>query len=230
MTIFVRDVSSGTPTGVAGVYDYNSLKQAVSDWFARSDLANYVDYFIQMAEADIYRDIFSINQGAGVQPIETSFSSTIDTTTGTIALPTGYLGLKIATLVMNSSCAYELVRKNQEYIFTNYPFRGAGAPPQYIARQGQTFIFGPSPDSAYTVSGTYWQKSPQLTQVNSVNWMVEQIPTVLLAAVCRACARFNKDAEALQMWDSLYQPALADFVMTDRAEELSGSSLAMTVA
>lgn len=227
MTIFVQDVSSGTPTGVSGVYDYSSLKQAIQDWFARTDVGSFIDYFIQMGEADIYRDIFTINQGVGVAPIEVAFSETI--TNSVIALPSGYLGLKFATLNLDNR-SFQLVRKNAEFIYTQYPNRAAAGPPEYIARQGQNFIFGPSPDSDYLVTGIYWQKSPQCTVVNNVTWMTESIPTVLLAACAKACARFNKDQEALQMWEALYQPQLHDFVMTDRAEDLSGSSIAMVAA
>lgn len=227
MTFFVPSVGSGTPTGVAGVYDYNSLRQAVQDWFARSDLGNWIDYFIQLAEADIYRDIFTQNQGKGVQAIEAALNTT---TIGTgTPLPTGYLGMKIM-LVNSNGQTFEVERKTPEFIYTQYPDQTASGVPQYFARLGQTFVFGPYPDSAYTLTGTYWQKSNQLTAVNSVTWMVNLIPTVLLAACLKYAARFNKDAEGLSMWDGIYQDGLAKFILADKAEELSGSSLAMVSA
>jgi hypothetical protein len=227
VTIFVSPISGGTPAGVAGVYDYNSLKQAIQDWFARSDLGGWIDYFIQLAEADIYRDIFSINQGKGVQAIEAPFSST--TVGAGTALPNGYLGMKIM-LVSASGQTFEVERKTSEFIYTQFPSQAAGGIPQYFARLGQNFVFGPYPDSAYALTGTYWMRSPQLTTVNSTTWMVNLIPTVLLAACLKYAARFNKDAEGLQMWDGIYQDGLAKFVLTDKAEEISGSSLAMVAA
>jgi len=227
MTIFVPAIGSGTPTGVAGVYDYNSLKQAVQDWFARSDLGNWIDYFIQLAEADIYRDIFTQNQGKGVQAIEAALNTT--TIGAGTPLPTGYIGMKIA-LVSSNGQTFELQRVTPEFIYTQYPDQTASGVPQYFARLGQTFVFGPYPDSAYTLTGTYWQKSNQLTAVNSVTWMVNLIPTVLLAACLKYAARFNKDAEGLSMWDGIYQDGLSKFILADKAEELSGSSLAMVAA
>ena len=227
MTFFVSAVGQGTPVGVAGIYDYNSLKQAIQDWFARSDLGGWIDYFIQLAEADIYRDIFTINQGKGVQAIEAPLNTTT-ISTGT-PLPTGYLGMKIM-LVSSADQTYEVERKTSEFIYTQYPSQAPGGVPQYFARLGSNFVFGPYPDSAYTLSGTYWMKSPQLTSVNSVNWMTNLIPTVLLAACLKYAARFNKDAEGLQMWDGIYQEGLTKFVLADKAEEVSGSSLAMVAA
>lgn len=227
MTIFAPAIGSGTPTGVAGVYDYFSLKQAVQDWFARADLGNWIDYFIQIAEADIYRDIFTQNQGKGVQPIETALNVTI--ANGVAVLPLGYLGVKIMLISLNGQ-TFEVERKTPEFIYTQYPNQTATGTPQYFARVGQNFVFGPYPDANYMLTGTYWQRANQLTSVNSVNWMTNIIPTILLAAVNRAAARFNKDEEALQLWDSLYTQQLASFILTDKAEELSGSSLAMVAA
>jgi hypothetical protein len=227
MTIFVPAAGSGTPTGVAGVYDYNSLKQAVQDWFARSDIGNWIDYFIQMAEADIYRDIIAGNQGRGVRPMEASLSVAI--ANGAAAVPSDYLGLKIA-LVSLSGNTFEMQRVNPEFIYTQYPQQVASGTPAYIARQGANFVFGPYPDANYTITGIYWQKSRQLTAVNSTNWIVNTIPTILLAATNRAAARFNKDQEALGIWSDLYMQQLQSYILTDRAEEMSGSSIAMVAA
>jgi hypothetical protein len=227
MTIFIQPVGSGTPAGVAGVYDYFSLKQAIQDWFARSDLGNWIDYFIQIAEADIYRDIFTNNQGKGVQAFEAAISETING--GSAALPTGYLGIKIL-LISSNGQTFELQRVTPEFIYTQYPDQTASGVPQYYARLGQTFVFGPYPDANYSLSGTYWQKSSQLTASNTTTWMTNIIPTILLAACARAASRFNKDQESLSMWDGVYQMQLNSFILGDKAEELSGSSLAMVAA
>jgi hypothetical protein len=227
MTIFVPSSGSGTPTGVAGVYDYNSLKQAVNDWFARSDLGNWIDYFIQIAEADIYRDIIANNQGRGVRPMEASLSVTI--ANGVAAVPADYLGLKIALVSLNGN-TFEMQRVNPEFIYTQYPAQASSGTPAYIARQGANFVFGPYPDSNYTIKGIYWQKALQLTSVNSTNWLVNSIPTIMLAATNRAAARFVKDQEAYGLWNDLYTQQLQSFILTDRAEEMSGSALAMVAA
>lgn len=224
MTIFVPAVGGGTPTGVAGVYDYNSLKQAIQDWFARSDVGGYVDYFIQKAEAKIYRDIFAMNQGKGVRDIETALSGTI--ANGVIALPSGYLGVKYA-LISAGGNTYELQRRNAEFIYTQYPNRNPDSVPAYIARDGLNFVFGPYPDAAYSVSGIYWQRAAQLTISNSVTWMTNVIPTILLAACNAAVARFLKDGAAQQLWDAEYTSEMADYLLADRAEEQSGSAFAM---
>ncbi|WP_413194247.1 hypothetical protein [Pararobbsia alpina] len=228
MTIFVPVPNPDHPAGVGGVYDYASLGQAIQDWFARSDIAGYVDYFIQKAEQKIYRDIFAMNRGQGVRAIESAISTTISAS-GTLALPSGYLGIKYL-LVGIDGRTFMLERRNAEFIYTQFPNRGPVGTPAYVARDGQNFVFGPAPDSEYTITGVYWQQAGQLTPVNNVTWMTETIPTILLAACCGAVARFLNDTQRQQLWDAEYISEMRDFLDADRAEEQSGSAFAMVSA
>lgn len=228
MTNFVQPLNPGYPAGVAGIYDYASLKQAVQDWNARTDIANYIDYFIQRAEQTIYNDIFAMNKGAGVKPMEATLNTAINAS-GVVPLPTGYLGLRYA-LISSAGNTWQLERRNAEFIYTQYPNRGASGVPEYIARDGQNLVFGPSPDSTYSITGIYWQKSPQLTVTNTVTWMVTYIPLIMLAACNKAIAAFNKDEGAVQWWDADYRDQLASFLLADRSEEQSGSAFAMVAA
>ena len=227
MTTFLQPLNPAYPAGVAGVYDYASLNQAVQDWNARTDVANYFDYFVQRAEQTIYNDIFTMNKGAGVRPMETTINTTISS--GVVPLPTGYRGLKYMCVTIDSN-VFELERRNAEFIYTQFSFRGAGGSPQYVARDGLNFVFGPAPDSNYTITGIYWKQSPQLTSTNTVTWMTTYIPLILLAACNKAIAAFNKDTEAVQWWDADYKEQLASFLLSDRSEEQSGSAMAMVAA
>jgi hypothetical protein len=228
MTNFVQPLNPAYPAGVAGIYDYASLKQAVQDWNARSDIANYIDYFIQRAEQTIYNDIFTRNKGVGVKPMETTINTTINSS-GVVPLPTGYRGLKYMLVSLDGS-TFELERRNAEFIYTQFSYRGAGGSPQYVARDGQNFVFGPAPDGNYAITGIYWQQFPQLTVTNTVTWMTSYIPLILLAACNLGIALFNKDQQAMQWWQADYDTQLAAFLMADRAEEQSGSAFAMVAA
>lgn len=228
MTQFIQPLAPSYPAGVAGVYDFNSLKQAVQDWNARSDVGNFIDYFIQRAENRIYWDIFTMNKGSGVKPIEAALNGTI--ANGVLALPTGYLGLKYALISYAGSNTAQLERRNAEFIYTQYPDRNPAGIPGYIARDGSNFVFGPAPDGAYTIAGIYWQRSPQLTVQNTTTWMTTSIPTILLAACNAAIAEFNKDAQAIDTWVSDYTSQMQSFLMADRSEEQSGSAFAMVAA
>lgn len=223
MTIFVPAIYPASYPSDA-VRDYFTLQTAIQNWFARSDIGAYVDYFIQVAEERIYRDIFAMNKGQGVQPIESALNVTI--ANGVAALPVGYLGLKLA-LVSVGGNTYECERRNPEFIYTQYPNRNPDSTPAYIARQGQNFIFGPYPDSNYTITGLYWQRFGPITSSAPTSWMTETVPLMLLQACNAAAAAFLKDTDMVQMWEAAYQQTMAAFLLADRAEEQSGSAMAM---
>jgi hypothetical protein len=227
MTIFVP-ASYPSAYAADAVRDYPTLQTAIQNWFARSDIGAYVDYFIQVAEERIYRDIFTMNQGAGVRPLETSISTAINAA-GVVPLPPGYVGMH-HLLVSVDNCTFELVRKNPEFIYTNHPFRAAGGTPQYFAREGSNIIFGPFPDSEYAITGIYWQRFPPLSSTNPTTWMTQLAPLLLLQACNAAVAGFLKDAQTISFWEGEYTRTMQAFLLADRAEELSGSSLSMTAA
>src|SRR5678809_334872 len=85
--------------------------------------------------------------------METAFAGTM--TAGLMSLPSGYLALKSAYL--DTAPNISLERRPAEWIRLTYPQTTTSGLPQFIARYGQNFIFGPFPDSAYTVKGIYYQ-------------------------------------------------------------------------
>lgn len=225
MTIFV----SNPAYDANAVYDYNSLSQAVQTYWARSDLGGAFQYLSQAAEDQIYNDIFRLNDGRGVADMETTLADTINATTGQVAVPTDYLGLKNAQVIVNGS-AYTLQRKNPEFIFNTYPLQSAQDAPAFIARQGQVFIFGPFPDAAYNIQGIYWARSNPLSISNPQTWMTTVMASCLLAACNMIAAQFLKDPDAYQFWQESYMQRLQSFLAQRKAEDWSGSSLTMTAA
>lgn len=223
MTIFV----SNPAYDANAVYDYNSLSAAVQSYWARSDLGGVFPYLCQAAEDQIYNDIFANNNGRGIPDIETTLAETINATTGQIAIPADCLGLKNAQVVVSGQ-ALTLQRKNPEFIFNNYPDQSPTDVPAFIAQQGQVFIFGPFPNSAYNVQGIYWARSNPLSISNPQTWMTTSIASCLLACCNMVAAQFVKDPDAYELWKQSYMERLTSFLARKKAEEWSGSSLAMS--
>lgn len=203
------------------IVDYASLSQAITDFWARSDLSPMIDYFVQGADDNIYNDLLQMNQGRGISQIEKSATGTI--ASNAIAVPSDYLALKNAQVFANGG-NYPLQRVTNDYIYEQYAIPLASGIPRVIARQGTNFIFGPYADGTYTVQYVYWAKAPILSSVNPTNWMVTASPTTLFAACNATVAQFLKDTEAYQYWDSVYKGNLSSLIATSKAEEVSGST------
>ena len=198
---------------------YSELKTAVANWLKRSDLAAYTGDLITFGEARIYRDL-------RIRAMETALSSAISG--GALAVPAGYVELKHAYI--NASSVYWLQRKTAEWMYQNYPTRSSDSSPKFIAREGENFIFGPYPDSGYTVKGIYYKKLDALSDSNTTNWFTSNAPDLLLfAALCEA-EPFLKNDQRVQLWESKYAAVKDAVQRRDDQEEFSGSVLSVSAA
>ncbi len=200
------------------ITSYSELQDVIKRRIKRGDeLDDYIPDYIRLAEARIYREL-------RVRQMETALSSTI--AAGVIAVPSGYAELKFAYI--NASPIGKLQRKDAEWIYHNYPTRSSDGQPKFIAREATNFIFGPYPDSTYTVKGVYYKRLDALSDSNTSNWLITDAPDLILwASLVEANVDLHNDTRA-QMWEARYQAAKAAVQLENDKEEFSGSPLTMT--
>lgn len=203
---------------MAAITTFATLKTEIAAWLHRSDMTTDIAGFAQFGQNRVYRDL-------RIRCMESSFSTAISS--GTIALPTRYRSLKFAYI--DGTPVQALHRKDAEFIHYNYPTRSADGKPQFIARQGETFIFGPYPDSAYTVKGIAYCGLAALSADGDTNWFIENCPELLLfASLCEAAPWMGKD-DRVALWEKKYAQ-IADQVQRENdREEFSGSPLQVSV-
>lgn len=95
---------------------------------------------------------------------------------------------------------------------------------------GNVFIFGPYPDGAYQVAGTYYQKIPGLNASNTTNWVVLNAPMMLLEACMVAAAKFLEDDQMQGRWNGLYTASLKALVDQDKAERWAATTMQVETA
>ena len=189
------------------INSFSTLKTAVSDWVDRSDIAAAVETMIGLAEARIYREL-------RIQPMETALSSTI--ASGVIAVPSSYLELRYA--YVDQAKAISLEVKTPDWIIGNYPTRSSESIPKFIARDGSNFIFGPYPDSTYTIKGSYYATLTALSTSNETNWFTTNAPDLLLYGTLVHSAPYIGHDERLSLWEGAYQQAKSLVREQDDAE------------
>jgi hypothetical protein len=200
---------------MAAITDFTTLKAEVAAWLNRSDLTNEIPGFIQLGEFRIYRDL-------RVRQMETALSAAISS--GVVAVPSGYVEMKYAYI--NGSPMVKMQRKDAEWIYHNYPTRSADGTPKFFAREAENFIFGPYPDSAYTVKGVYYKK---LAALATTNWLTSDVPDLILfASLCEAAPYLVND-ERVALWEKKYAQIKDRVQRNDDNEEFSGSPLSATV-
>lgn len=139
------------------ITNYTALSTAIASWLDvnTADIATVVSDLVVTAESRIMREVRTPS-------MEVALSSQI--TLGGISVPSDYVEMKYAYVDGNPTQLLMMVPA--AYIYERYPTRGASGKPQVIARDGANFIFGPYPDSEYTIKGSYYAHLT-LTQVGA---------------------------------------------------------------
>lgn len=201
---------------------YTSFGTSLATWLMNSNAATVTDVGVTMVS-----DLITIGENrlfreARTRDMEVSMSTAIGT--GVVAVPSGYVSMKNARI--DTSPASRLERRDVDWIYTQYPTRGAEGIPKYFAREGTNFIFGPYPDSAYTFTCIYYK---HLTAISgaALNALFTAAPDLyLFACLAEGDMVIGRDAR-IQVWEAKYQNILAKVNGEEREEQQSGSNLQM---
>lgn len=201
------------------------LKVAVARWLGASDNATVttmgipssIDDLITVAEKRIFRE-------ARTRDMEVALNAAISS--GVVALPAGYVALKFA--YVDGSPTSILKRRSAEWIYSNHPTRSASGRPAFIAREGTNFIFGPYPDSAYTIKGaTYGRLTALATGTNAL--FLANPDLYLLGCLAESAILVGPDSR-IPIWEQKYQRCLSEVNGEDDDEDHSGGSLQIMVS
>lgn len=201
---------------------YAELKTACARWLGNSDEAtprsmgmdSLIDDLVTIGEARIFRETKTKDTEAS---IDTAISS------GVISVPSDYLSLKYAYI--DGTPVQTLERRSAQWLYSQYPTRSASSKPKFIARETTSFIFGPYPDSAYTVKGVYYKKLGALS--STAHALFTNNPDLyLFACLAESTILIGRD-DRIPVWEAKYQKILSDVNGYARAEDASGSPIAM---
>lgn len=196
---------------------YAELQAAVGNWLHRADLTSIIPDLIMLGEKRIFREIRA-------RSMETALNSTI--ASGVIALPADYLDLKLA--YVDGSPAKLLQRTTATSIYQQYPLRASTSKPRLIAREGSNFIFGPYPDSTYTIKGIYYAEPTGIA--TSANTLFTDNPELYLFAALLEAEPYMKNDGRVQLWQAKYDQIKDQINRYEQHELASGSGLQVSVA
>lgn len=190
---------------------YSGLKASVASWLNRANLTSNIPDFIALGEARVYKRL-------RIRAMEAALSGTISS--GVLAIPSDYVGLKHARI--DGGTTQFLRRKPAAWIYEFYPTRAADRKPKFIATDQGNFIFGPFPDTGYSVLGTYYKRLTALSDSNTSNWFTVNAPGVLLfGALCEA-EPFIKNDDRLELWKAKFEEEITLIDDEEDAEQTSG--------
>jgi hypothetical protein len=194
---------------------YTDLLASVASWMNRTDLTTVIPDFVTIAESRIARDL-RLREQSTAGTLTTSIS------TRAVALPTDWL--EFSNVVIDGDPATSCQFVANEYLNTRFPNESYAGRPYFYSIEGDSVLFGPMPDDAYTVNIDYVARFPDLA-TNSTNWLLTNHPNVYLYACLREACFFVKDKEGAAQWDGLFKQEVGTLQKHDDDASHSGSAM-----
>jgi hypothetical protein len=212
---------------MAVIASYSTLLTAVQDYLVRSNLSTFAPNFVQNWEERFYRQPKNFGRW-----METALSSAISSSV--LAVPAAYLGLKYA--YVNGAPSSRLDRVSLNQLYGTYPRGGDTGLPRWISRETTNFVFGPAPDSDYTIKGVYWAKPTVMRTYSTggadaaAHWIIVNAPDLALYGALLEAEPFMKNDKRISVWKGLYDIAVQDYRDLNNEEDVSGSPVQEVLA
>lgn len=202
------------------ITNYTNLQSTIADYLNRDDLTSVIPVFIQLAEAQMNRDIRHYEMEArstGVQDAGDEYMQVPSTWLENIRAHVQGGGTTPLDLISRAAMADK--RAGQEDT--------SGRPEYYCMADGQFQLY-PTPDAEYTIELLFYEKIPALA-TNSTNWLLEEHPDVYLYGSLIHSAPYLAEDERATIWTQLYAAAAKRVIDSSEQARMSGSGLTLKV-
>lgn len=199
---------------------YSTLKTAIANYLARTDLDDKIPDFVRLAEERLRRDL-RIRQMLKVATADTTAED------ATVSLPSDFLAMK--DIHIDTTPVRVLQFQNTSNFFRNARTTETGVPTMYTLL-GSEFQFAPKPDSAYTLRMVYYYKPDLLSDSNASNLFLTTAPDLLLYGALAEAEPYLMNDERLATWSALYDRGLASLRASDDDGEYPSSPMSITLS
>lgn len=195
---------------------YTNIKLSIADWLNRSDLTSQIDDFIDLAEARMNLEFIQFDPP--LRALEQTATGTIST--ATLAIPSGYQGIKSFTINASDEdivLTYKSPSEIAKYFTTGKP--------RHYTTNGDNFEFGPAPDGTYNYTLVYYKKLTALSDSNATNWALTNAPQLYLFGALLQAQPFIGDDTRIPTWGSFYGDILNKLDLANQRDRRSGGVL-----
>ena len=204
------------------IQTYAELKVAVARWVGGSDdqtagslgILSSIDDLITIGESRIFRE---------ARTMDTEQEHSTALASGVLGVPSDYIASKY--FYVDTTPSQIIEPRSPQWIYQNYPTRSSQGKPKFFAREGNAFIFGPFPDSTYTIRGIYWKRlSPVASVAHAL--FTNNPDLYLFAALAEAEILIGSD-DRIALWEAKYKKILSDVNGLSQSAEYQGGPLRM---
>ena len=184
---------------------YAELQAAIARQVRQSSLTAEIPDYIALGEARMARDL-------RLQRQITTGNLSATAGVATIAVPASWL--QFVSIAIAGRVG-EVRPATPQAIAAEFASTETGAPRKYAVR-GNTVLLGPTPDTAYTLPASWYERIAALSGSNTTTWLLTEHPGIYLwAALCELSAAIPGDDSRLQLWEARYARELAEIQAAD---------------
>lgn len=206
--------------------NYNDLVAASIAYADRNDIEvnQNIDVFILMAEARMNRLLKTREQSGRF------YTPTVEDQEYYV-LPDDFLGVR--DIQLNTTSDPSTAKTKQLHYLSpeqmnardDAPFNGT----HYYTIIANQFQIYPKQAAGKTIEIVYFQKVPNLNEINNTNWMSESHPDIYLASMVAEIEIFAKNYDIATGWEDRLSTAINELATTDTIERWSGGALQMRI-
>lgn len=196
---------------------YSDLKTAVANYLARTDLTTQIPDFISLAELRMQRELRIRQMLVSATPVTVAG-------TKTVALPNDFI--EVRDLVVDGNPAQPLNYFAPAALSRNSRTTQSGKPSDYTILASD-FQLSPIPDGAYDLILLYYAKPTPLSDANTSNVFLANVPDMLLYASLLEAEPYLMNDARVATWVALYERASSSVTKSDESGQYSGVPLAI---
>ena len=189
--------------------NYTQLVQAIKDYTESTETSfvSHIDEFIKQAERKIYNEVQLPYLRKNVTGNATLGNKYVQT-------PSDFLAVYSMAIIDSSSDQHFLLNKDVNFIREAYANASTQAQPKYYALfDHNTFILGPTPDSAYNIELHYYYYPTSIVSV-STTWLGDNYEQALLyASLVQAYTYLKGEPDLLANYEKQYQENMVQLKM-----------------
>ena len=205
------------------VLTYTSLVANIMNYLERSDTATQqtIPMFILLAQDRIAKECKTLG-------LETYVTGVFTPSVAVVPKPAGWkntITFNIGTVVPQPPppappqyLRTQLPQRSYEFCRMYWPNQTLTGLPIYFCDYGyDNWLVTPTPDQAYPFEIAYMSYVQPIDGTTQTNWLTQYAPEVLFYACMLEAMVYLKDDDRLQVWQQLYQDALAKLDTEDKA-------------
>ena len=203
------------------ITNYSNLQTTISDFLNRDDLTSVLPTFIQLAEAQLNRDLRHWKmevRASGQQTGGDAYMQIPADWLETIRFHITDGGTKPLDLI--SRKALEDKRAGNENM---------SGTPRYYTHADSQFELYPTPNEDTNTELLYFAKIPSLSDGNTTNWLLEDAPDVYLYGALLHSAPYLAEDERVGVWAQMYSASVSQLNNKSEMSRMSGSGLTVKI-